>query len=191
MKENIISIILDELDLNQSKLAEIIFTSRQNISRWMDGNYIADEFKIRLSKLTGIPIKYFVNGVEFDGDIRESLRNKMNRISERIRIIKSQGERYYDEINLVAQSTLVIKNNLLKDDWIDLINCVVNDNSGRTSFNLIINALSVYSLRNNIDNYTNKQQEQIRNIIKLCIEMDDYTDIERTMKKILEEDNEL
>jgi transcriptional regulator with XRE-family HTH domain len=190
VKESIVSIILDELDLTQSKLAEILFTSRQNISRWCDDNSIADDFKVRLSKLTGIPIKFFISGIDFnDTEIREILKLKSNRISERIRIIKAKGESYYDDIILSTNTNSLISNKLLNDEWLDQINNVISDHSSKPSFNLFIKALSIYSLRDSIENLDASQLENIEKILRIFIEVDNYSHIEKVMKKILEEDN--
>lgn len=190
VKESIVSIILDELDLTQSKLAEVLFTSRQNVSRWSDDNLIADEFKIRLSKLTGLPIKFFISNIDFNGvEIREMLKLKSNRILERIRIIRAKGESYYDEIILSTNTNPLISNKLLNDEWLDQINNIISDNASKPSFNLFINALSIYSLRDSIKNMDVNQQENIKKILRIFIEVDNYSHIEKVMEKILEEKN--
>lgn len=190
VKESIVSIILDELDLTQSKLAEVLFTSRQNVSRWSDDNSIADEFKIRLSKLTGLPIKFFISNIDFNGvDIREMLKLKSNRILERIRIIRAKGESYYDEIILSTNTNPLISNKLLNDEWLDQINNIISDNASKPSFNLFINALSIYSLRDSIKNMDVNQQKNIKKILRIFIEVDNYSHIEKVMEKILEENN--
>jgi transcriptional regulator with XRE-family HTH domain len=188
MVENIIVIILKEFDLSQSKLAELLFTSRQNVSRWVNGDSIADEYKIRLSKLTGIPINYFIKGIDVNADIVEKfVQNKKHRVSERIRIIKRKGDEYYKDSENYGIYNNYLTNQNIREEKLDIINTVINDCGSKKSFELIIKSLQVYSMRKELKYFNKEEIKEIKKIIQICLDIDSYSNKDRIIKQFMED----